>query len=83
MALATRSRTQNPQGKWGRRENLTHIHRKNAKESENPEEGYALMGFQPRGIQQNRMRNPDERRSDVRVKQVPLQLHKSWRDGKP
>lgn len=77
MALAGRSRTQDPKRKWGGKENLTHIHQKNAKESKKPEEGFALMDFQPRGINQNGMRNPDETRSDVKGEgsRRRLQLH--------
>lgn len=78
MALAARSRTQAPEGKQGRKENLPHIHQKNAKESKKPEERFALMDFQPRRIKQNGTGNPDETRSDVKgegSRRCP-QLHK-------
>lgn len=78
MALAARSRTQDPERKWGKKENLTHVHQKNAKESKKPEEEFALMDFQPRGIKQNGTRNPNETRSDVKGEgsRCRPQLHK-------
>lgn len=60
------SRTQHPEEKGGRKENLTHILQKNVTESKEAEEGFTLMDFQPRGINQNGSTNPDETRSAVR-----------------
>lgn len=60
------SRTQHPEEKWGRKENLTHTLRKNVTESKEAEEGFTLMDSQPRGINQNGSTNPDETRSGVR-----------------
>lgn len=60
------SRTQHPEEKWGRKENPAHILRKNVTESKEAEEGFMLMDFQPRGINQNGSTNPDETRSAVR-----------------
>ena len=82
MAQAARSRTQNPEGKWGRKENLTHVHQKNAKESKKPEEGFALMDFQPRGVKQNGMRNPDETRSDVKGEATSAAAQPALRAGR-
>lgn len=66
MTLAARRRPQDLEGKWGRKENLTHLHQKNAKESKKAEEEFALLDFQPKRINQNGMRCPEETRSDAR-----------------
>lgn len=60
------SRTQHPEEKGGRKENPTHILRKNVTESKEAEEGFTLMDFQPRGIKQSGSRNADGTRSAVR-----------------